>query len=431
MKSRRILEQLESRHMLTGVSFVANPIETQLQSFTRAIEVGDLNGDGKFDFVAIEDRDIVWYQNDSSADGLSFAKQDLSFNDDSAHGVHLADLDDDGDLDIIASERPDDFSSAGRLSWFENLDGNGDFSNAIEIAFSEWFWLGSITTADMNGDGHLDVLLGTGGGLGGGGIGWYPNLGNGTFGDPVSVVVSESISTMTPVDMDGDGDLDIYVVFSTDFNWNLVAWFRNDGDDYVQQDIHTSFEFPAGGRLIDVDNDGDLDSVLGVSGFEDDGLGWNENLDGSGTFGERQSLYPNARLVEGFDVGDDGDTDLLVISGSTTLVLENEDGGFEPLAEFKEARNSVAIEDLDGDGDKDVLTVVLDRGTSSARLEWLEQVRAGDLDNDGEIGFADFLILSANFGKTEVNADDGDLTGDGQVSFVDFLILSSNYGREA
>ena len=155
---------------------------------------------------------------------------------------------------------------------------------------------------------------------------------------------------MTPIDMDGDEDLDIYVVFATDFNWNLVAWFRNDGDAYVRQDIHTSFDFPAGGQLIDVDNDGDLDSLLGISGFEDDGLIWNENLDGNGTFGERQSLYSDTRLLDGLDVGNDGDTDLLVISGNMTLILENSDGEFETLVEFEGSRNSFAIEDLDGDG---------------------------------------------------------------------------------
>jgi len=52
---------------------------------------------------------------------------------------------------------------------------------------------------------------------------------------------------------------------------------------------------------------------------------------------------------------------------------------------------------------------------------------AGDVDGNGEVNFADFLILSANFGNTDAERKDGDLDGDGQVAFADFLILSDNF----
>ena len=52
----------------------------------------------------------------------------------------------------------------------------------------------------------------------------------------------------------------------------------------------------------------------------------------------------------------------------------------------------------------------------------------GDLDLDGNVAFADFLILSANFGKTDATYSEGDIDGDGVVAFADFLILSQNFG---
>ena len=57
---------------------------------------------------------------------------------------------------------------------------------------------------------------------------------------------------------------------------------------------------------------------------------------------------------------------------------------------------------------------------------------AGDIDANGEVDFADFLVVSANFG-TEVNppGTNGDLNGDGTVDFPDFLILSGNFGQSA
>ena len=56
----------------------------------------------------------------------------------------------------------------------------------------------------------------------------------------------------------------------------------------------------------------------------------------------------------------------------------------------------------------------------------------GDADGDGTVAFADFLILSANFGMTP-NTDPtfagGDFDCDGTVQFADFLTLSANFGQ--
>lgn len=53
----------------------------------------------------------------------------------------------------------------------------------------------------------------------------------------------------------------------------------------------------------------------------------------------------------------------------------------------------------------------------------------GDANEDGEVSFADFLILSANFGQVSASWEDGDFNEDGNVNFADFLLLSRNFGN--
>ena len=52
----------------------------------------------------------------------------------------------------------------------------------------------------------------------------------------------------------------------------------------------------------------------------------------------------------------------------------------------------------------------------------------GDFDGNGEVGFPDFLILSANFGQ-EGGPEQGDADCDGTIGFPDFLVLSANFGQ--
>lgn len=56
----------------------------------------------------------------------------------------------------------------------------------------------------------------------------------------------------------------------------------------------------------------------------------------------------------------------------------------------------------------------------------------GDVDGNGKVNFADFLILSANFGREDrVQISDGDLNRDSIIDFADFSILSQHFGRES
>ena len=54
----------------------------------------------------------------------------------------------------------------------------------------------------------------------------------------------------------------------------------------------------------------------------------------------------------------------------------------------------------------------------------------GDLDGNGIVEFADFLVLSANFGNPVLNHGQGDVDCDGTVEFADFLTLSANFGTK-
>ena len=54
----------------------------------------------------------------------------------------------------------------------------------------------------------------------------------------------------------------------------------------------------------------------------------------------------------------------------------------------------------------------------------------GDIDGNGKVEFADFLVLSANFGADVSGHADGDIDCNGTVEFADFLVLSANFGQD-
>lgn len=63
-------------------------------------------------------------------------------------------------------------------------------------------------------------------------------------------------------------------------------------------------------------------------------------------------------------------------------------------------------------------------------IENIFKTAPGDADLDQDVDFADFLVLSSNFGKADVGWASGDFDGDGKVGFTDFLLLSANYGAD-
>jgi hypothetical protein len=58
-------------------------------------------------------------------------------------------------------------------------------------------------------------------------------------------------------------------------------------------------------------------------------------------------------------------------------------------------------------------------------------ILAGDVDGNGAVEFADFLVIARKFGQqVEGGRADGDVNEDGEVNFADFLVLSENFGKK-
>jgi len=144
----------------------------------------------------------------------------------------------------------------------------------------------------------------------------------------------------------------------------------------------------------------------------------------------------------GNDEPDVGHIDgLLTTEDSLYLADISITGGFSPAHNNKGAiyrvRSLVAsslLADANEDGIVDELDASLLCGALSevSLEEALGEVGTvpGDFDLNGSVEFADFLILSDNFGLADMaNYGLGDTDCNGAVEFADFLTLSSNFGH--
>ncbi|HLW30623.1 MAG TPA: VCBS repeat-containing protein, partial [Aequorivita sp.] len=223
-----------------------------------AIYAADLDGDGDLDVIATSSYQnrAVWYQN-RDGKGDFGPPQIISATSQGAFSAIAADIDGDGDLDIIIASDLD-----ATVAWYENLDGLGNFGPKQVISANNTNCR-VVVAADIDGDGDLDIVVNGSNGIT---LSWFENLdGEGNFG-PKRIISSTAIypNGIVCVDLDGDMDLDIVIVSPAS---DSISWFENlDGMGTFGPEILITNNLSNAWSVYsaDLDNDGDID-ILATS----------------------------------------------------------------------------------------------------------------------------------------------------------------------
>ncbi|UII22200.1 FG-GAP-like repeat-containing protein [Fulvivirga ligni] len=284
------------------------------------VKAGDIDGDGDLDLVVpwASSGIVTWHENDGELNFTEHIAGSIK-----ATGVFLADLNLDGNMDILAGNQQD------TLVWFQN-DGAQNFTkHAIANNAARPY---KIYAIDFDGDGDMDVLA----------CGyvpvsppakllWYENNGAENFTEHNITGFSLDATEAYPMDMDFDGDMDIIVSSETQpFTTNVdkLIWLENDGEEaFTEHLVDGTQRIYVGIHGVDMDDDGDVDILTAASLSN---LGWYEN-DGDLNFTRHEIA---ADITSPFDtkaadVDGDGDMDVIYISQERDLVGWMENDGNE------------------------------------------------------------------------------------------------------
>jgi len=294
--------------------------------------------------------------------------------------VYAADLDGDGNLDVLSASGVDD-----KIAWYRNqLDESEGFSSQKIITESVEY-AQSVYAADLDGDSDLDVLRGAEDGK----VAWYSNNGNGSFGSEQVIADGGDAQSVHVADMDGDNDKDVLAALREQGE----AWlYLNDGTGNFESKLISSENGVESVIDSDIDGDSDLD-IITVHFL----ISWHENL-GDGEFGPRQDVSsdPSATSVHAADLDDDGDQDLVAgrfdnAAPNEVLWFENDgNGNFAAatvITEQVQGVDEVYATDLDKDGDQDIVSGS-EKSSSNGKVAWYE--------NLGSEGFSQQRIVDTS-----------------------------------
>lgn len=338
---------------------------------TRSLALGDMDGDGDLDIVEGISNDFCRLHYNGGINPSKTAAAGFAITDDirDTRSIAIGDLDRDGDLDVAAGN----YGTTNRL--YLNDGTNTPFSGmtGFDIAGDTDATV-SVALGDLDGDGDLDLVAGNEG---------TPNrlyLNNGTS-NPFDGVTGSDItsdashtSSVALGDLDSDGDLDLVVV---NFQQRGQIFLNNGTDDPFAGVTAVEFgstvaDIEPTVALGDMDGDGNLDIVtVGGDLASFDQLYLNNGTDDpfAGVIGV--ALNSDLDLSFSIAIGDiDCDGDLDVLTGNTGLFTQGgknrlylNNGSSQPFlgveginfTEDLQHTVALALGDLDGDGDLDAI----------------------------------------------------------------------------
>ena len=375
--------------------------------------------------------------------------------------IEFVDFDKDGDLDAIVA-------NYGLPNEVYSNDGKGNFTKISEFGVGRGLnydtgQTDAIAVGDINKDGFVDVLEANR-------FGEKSNIyrGDGKGNFIQSGAYTDATFNTTDVelgDLDKDGDLDAVTANESYTDWNVTPnkdypskvciHINNKGVFQVKQTINEGFE-PRDIALGDMDNDGDLDIVVGNEGGEDkvylnDGKG---NFTQTITFGNKNDTTFSVALG---DVNKDGYLDIALgdfgnwddlggIPVQNYVYLNTGKGRSftpKPITSSYGFTNHIAMGDVDKDGDLDIAvgnfnTYRLSEETDPIKKDvmngydyiflndgkgnFTQNIRLGSGDYTEFIGFAD-VNKDGYLDVITGNGDPDSMSADGQN-----IIYINNFG---
>ena len=231
----------------------------------------DVDADGDKDIIGAGRSTgvIAWWEN-LDGQGVSWAAHQVDNQFEYAECVRTGDIDGDDDVDIVGAK----YSDHPAVAWWENTDGAGTTWEKHWVL--PWFTghSHSVWVADMDGDGDMDIV---GCPLSISTVAWWENA-DGTGTSWVQHLIDQYFGCPTDVaafDLDGDEDLD---VLATNFSMLQTAtWWENAdgvGSDWIEHQISFSEDYEECVHGGDLDGDGVADPVaagLSIAWWDLDG----------------------------------------------------------------------------------------------------------------------------------------------------------------
>jgi hypothetical protein len=358
------------------------------------LEISDFDDDGDIDIVA---RDQAEFGH--NGDALHFYRQDTptswvhqSLSISNGEGLHIADLDNDGDDDVVVGG-----------SWYENT---GDIIGGewtAHVYTVSWTHPNAfVSTGDINGDGRLDIALSPSE-LAGETyrISWFEAPSDPKKTNWTEHIVEDGVEAVhhfiDVADMDNNGNPDLVTAeMHQGDNPDEVKVYLNGGGglNWTKRVISTNGSHSM--RAVDVDGDGDVD------------------LFGANWIGSQVDLWENASCVISLDTWErhvidpakpwqtifitfadiDLDGNMDIITGGWWYKNPGALGStWQRNTIGAPLNNMAAVFDFDGDNDMDVLGTQGEGSSSNSSFAWAKNDGSGEfvvLDNI-EDGDGDFL----------------------------------------
>jgi hypothetical protein len=338
--------------------------------------------------------------------------------------VDLADIDADGDVDILFANGGDyDEPGTPVVNQIFANDGSGVFADVTsQVVGPEGDLARVIKARDLDGDGLPDIIVGTTfetqSRL-------YLNRGGLDFEEVTTThlpAVDSSVGDLEVGDVDADGDLDLVLA-----DWGPGDPMRNDGAPvrlWLNDGNAVFSEAPAGQvpqplvlfswdlELVDVDNDFDLDILTSCKRCAGGFLFRNN---GAGVFEDESAALPQATNnydFEPMDVDGDGFLDLVTVNDGPDmrerLLMSDGMGGFvdhtmdrwPEEANMAADDNVVAFADVDSDGDADFII-----GSLSGSDRLMVNDGSGHLSMDDQIFKGVRTLGTLGLAMADLNGD--------------------------